>query len=330
MNKKKRAFVTGSTGFLGLNLMEELRSNHWDIVALHLPGEDLHLLEGFGAHCVSGDILDYQSLLQAIPERVDAVFHMAGDTSTWKKNDARQYSINVTGTKNMVEAAIERNVGRFIHTSSISAYGFHGAPVSESTESNALTCGISYHRTKYLGEQEVRKGIEKGLKAIIINPCNVIGPYDRVNWSQMIRAVYNEKLPGIPPGAGTFAHVRDVVRAHITAFEKGRPGESYVLGGTEVSFKQVFNEIEAILGKPLSEKVVSKRLLRLAVCFFSVKSFIDGKEPDITYPKYRRLVGHITCDDAKAVRELGFRKSSLKEMLADSYEWLSRERLLGD
>ncbi len=328
MNTKKRAFVTGSTGFLGLNLMEELKKGGWEITALHLPGEDLSAIKGFGARCVSGNILDYQSLLAAIPGGVDAVFHMAGDTSTWRKNDERQYAINVTGTKNMVGAAVEKNVARFIHTSSISAFGFHDSPISENTESNALSCGISYHRTKYLGEQEVRKGMEKGLRAIIINPCNVIGPYDRVNWSQMIRAVYNERLPGIPPGTGTFAHVRDVVRAHLAAAVKGRPGESYVLGGTEASFKEIFNEIEAILGKPQSVRIISKRALWLAMCFFSMKSIFNGREPDITYPKYRRLVGRVTCDDAKAVKELGFRKSTLREMLTDSYEWLLKENLL--
>ena len=117
-----------------------------------------------------------------MPEEVDAVFHLAGDTSTWSKNNDRQYRINVEGTVNMLDAAVEKKARRFIYTSSISAFGFHDGPVSEETVSTAMQSGVNYHKTKYLAEQEVKKRSGK-LQTVVLNPCNVIGPYDRINWA---------------------------------------------------------------------------------------------------------------------------------------------------
>ncbi len=327
----KKAFVSGATGFLGLNLIGELKKAGWDITAMHLPGDDLRYLSRLKVRAVEGDILDYGSLVRAVPERCDAVFHVAGDTSMWNRNNARQYRINVTGTMNMAGAALGKKAGRFIHTSSVSAYGYHpGDVISEKTGSNALKCGMNYNLTKYLAEIEVKKAAARGLDAVILNPCNIIGPYDRVNWSQVIKAVHHGRLQGIPPGSGTFAHVRDVARAHIAAAERGRSGENYILGGVEARFKEVFNTIEVMLGKEVSGRIISKPKLLLAMYLFRVKSLFDGREPAVTPAKYRRLVGRLACDDSRAVRELGFSTVSLKEMFADSYEWLTREGLLNE
>jgi dihydroflavonol-4-reductase len=327
----KAAFITGSTGFLGLNLIEVLSKGEWEIHALHLPGEDLHYLSQFNVNTVMGNILDYQSLRKSIPERIDVVFHVAGDTSMWNKNNDRQFKINVIGTRNMVKAAIEKEAGRFIHTSSVSAYGYHPDQIiSEKTVSNALTCGMNYNITKYQAEQEVKQGVAKGLDAVILNPCNIIGPYDRANWSQIIRAILQGKMQGIPPGTGTFAHVKDVANAHIVASEKGIPGENYILGGTVASFKEIFNEIEKILGKEPSTEILTRTKLKLAMYLFQLKSLIDHKEPMVTPAKFKRLVGTLTCDDSKARQQLSFATVPLRQMLADSYDWLVRENLLSD
>ncbi|TAL33643.1 MAG: NAD-dependent epimerase/dehydratase family protein [Spirochaetes bacterium] len=323
------AFVTGSTGFLGLNLIGELKTGDWEIYALHLPGEDLRCLNKLNVIPVAGNILDPGSLVRAIPEKADAVFHVAGDTSMWERHRDRQYAINVIGTRNVVNASIAKHAGRFIHTSSISAYGYHpGTVVSEHTASNALSCKMNYNITKYLAEQEVRKGMDAGLSAVIMNPCNIIGPYDRSNWSQIIKSVLHDALPGIPPGKATFAHVKDIARAHIAAVDKGRPGENYILGGICADFKEVINEIQRLLGKPAGGNTVSRGILRLAMYSSMLRSLIGRGEPSITPAKYKRLVGALLCDDRKAGRELGFATRPLDRMLADSYEWLKQENLL--
>jgi nucleoside-diphosphate-sugar epimerase len=324
----KRAFVTGATGFIGLNLIEKLLSKQWQVTALHLPGEDLKYLSRFKVTPVAGNILDYSSLTAAIPDGCDVVFHLAGDTSTWAKEAERQYNINVNGSIHMCRAAMERRVGRFVLTSSSSAFGYHDCRISEQTVSNALSCGMNYHRTKYLAELEARKYVGQGLDAVILNPCNIIGPYDQRNWSQLIINVSRNRMPGYPPGSGTFAHVRDIAEAHIAAAEKGTTGDSYLLGGVEASFKDMIHEISKATGTPLSLKEVSRRKLKLSLFLSSAQALFTRREPLLTYPKYKRLVGKLSCDDSKAARELGFATSTISEMVEDSCRWLEQEGYL--
>ena len=310
-----------------MNLIGELSQKDWEIHALHLPDEDLRYLSRFPVRAVPGNILDTGSLLAAMPEKVDAVFHLAGDTSTWSKHNQRQRIINVDGTTNTLNAAIEKQAGRFIYTSSISAFGFHNDPVSETTISTAGQSGVNYHMTKYAAEQDIRKKSGE-IQAVILNPCNVIGPYDQKNWAQTIKAVYQDSLPGYPPGLGTFAHVRDIVRAHIAAAEVESPLGQYVLGGTPARFTEVFHTIENILGRKHSTKVISKSKLQAAMYLLKLKSWFDHQEPLITEEKYKRLVGTQLCDDRLAQRDLALKKTSLEEMFTDSYQWLLQENLL--
>lgn len=323
----KRAFITGAAGFVGLNLIEAIHKEDWEVIALYLPGEDVRYLSRFPVHMIEGNILNMDSLLKAIPEEVDAVFHLAGDTSTWSKNNDRQYRINVEGTANMLDAAVEKKAKRFIYTSSISAFGFHDGPVSEETVSTAMQSGVNYHKTKYLAEQEVKKRSGK-LQTVVLNPCNVIGPYDRINWAQTIKTVYQDKLSGYPPGIGTFAHVKDIARAHVQAAEKEVVGRQYVLGGTQASFKEAFDTIAMILNKKPSDKALSKSTLRLATFIFKLKSLIDKKEPMLSMEKYKRIVGKQIIDDRKAAKDLDLKKTPLKKMFEDSYRWLLQEDLL--
>ena len=314
---------------MGLNLIELLVADHWQVTALHLPGDDLSRLSRYPVDPVAGDVVDGASILKVMPHGVDAVYHLAGDTSMWRKQAERQYKINVLGTTNICLAARENQASCLVFTSSSSAFGFHPKQrLTESTESNALTCGMNYNRTKYLSEQEVKKAAANGLNAKILNPCNIIGPYDPGNWSQLIVNAAKGNLPGIPPGLGTFAHVKDIAQAHISAVHKGRSGENYLLGGVEASFREVIGEIIKVTGKSMDLKELSPAKLRLAWYLSEVKSWFSGQEPLLTYPKYQRLIGRLTCDDSKARRELGFQTTSIAEMVADCHAWLKAENLL--
>lgn len=324
----RKAFITGATGFIGLNLIQRLLENRWQVTALHLPGEDLKYLSRFDVTPVAGNVLDHGGLQRVVGEDHDVIFHLAGDTSTWKKHAKRQYDINVNGTINMVNTALEKKIPRFVLTSSSSAYGIHATRICEETVSNALSTGISYHATKYLSEIELKKALDRGLDAVTVNPCNLIGPYDVRNWSQLIVNVCQGRLPGYPPGTGTFAHVRDIADAHIAAAEKGRTGENYLLGGVEASFQEVIDEISRVTGMALSLKPISKTKLKMAMVLSSINAIFTRREPKISYPKYRRLVGTLSCDSSKAERELGFATTSITEMVSDCYRWLDQEGYL--
>ncbi|MCC1495649.1 SDR family oxidoreductase [Alcanivorax sp. 1008] len=325
----KTAFITGGTGFLGGHVIAQLKAANWRVVALHRPQSDPAALKQIGAEPVSGQLDDSSSLLAAMPEMPDAVFHIAGNTSMWSRNNEQQSLDNVTGTRNLVDACLRKNAGRFIHTSSISAWGVQSRKIDESTPSNAAGDWINYNRTKYEAEQQVRAGIAQGLDAVILNPCGIIGAGDRHNWSQMISLIDQGKLPGVPPGSGNFCDVREVAKAHLSAFDKGQLGANYILAGIEASFLELARTIAFLLDRKAPRRTVPKSVLRLAGHIYPLISLITGKEPDLTPEKVALITNRVAADGSRAVRELGFNDQvPLEEMLTQCISWMRAEGLL--
>jgi dihydroflavonol-4-reductase len=215
-----------------------------------------------------------------------------------------------------------------VHTSSVSAYGHHPYLIDETIISNALESAMNYTRTKYLAELEVDKAISKGLDAVFVNPCDIIGQFDSHNWAQLFQAVYNDDVPGIPPGNGIFCHVKDVARGHLSAYEKGRTAERYLLGGVEATFKEVFNAIQRLMSKKESSFVMPKWLMKAVIPFYTLQSKFTGNEPILTYEKYLEVTTPMHVSSAKAIAELDFQITPLEDSLRDSYEWLKKENLL--
>lgn len=321
-----RAFVTGATGFLGTNLVRELLAQGWDVVALQRHPSPW--LSGLRITAASGNVTDIDSIRSAMPASVDAVFHVAGDTSLWSRGRNQQIRVNVDGTRNVAAVALEKRARRFVQTSSIAAFGRHHGRITEKTESNALDQGTHYGRTKYLGELEVDDAIRCGLDAVFINPPHIVGPYDTGNWSRLIRMVAQETLPGIPPGAASWSHVTEVARAHIAAAEHGRIGHRYLLGGTDASYLEAITIIGTITGKRVPAKPINGTLLRLLGRFTEWASYATGKEPDLTRDGAAMVCETVLSDCSKAVRALGYRPVPLETMLRDCHEWMSSAGML--
>ncbi len=325
----RTAVVTGATGFLGLNLVEELLGQGWEVVALHRDPAAAERLERLGTEPVRADILDPDSLVQAIPEHADAVFHVAGDTSMWARHRDRQHRVNVEGTRNVVRASMARGVGRLVHTSSVAVYGFHDGVITEDLSHLGEGSWITYLRTKALAEREVRAGIVGGLDAVILNPANIVGRYDIRNWARMFTIVASGKLPGAPPGEGSFAHVRAVARAHVAARERGRTGENYLLGGVDATYRDVVERIGGLVGREGPVRVTPCWLLHLLGRASTGIARFTGKEPDITPEAVAIVCARLVCSSRKAVEELGYRPEPLEAMLADCHAWLAEQGLLG-
>lgn len=324
----KTAFVTGATGFLGLNLVEQLVAERWRVVALCRPTSPVERLAPFGAEPVEGDIAEPASLEAAIPEAVDAVFHVAANISIWSRNNARQYRDNVEGTANMLAAARAAGARRFVHTSTWNVFGLEHAEITEATPQTAANGWISYDRTKYLAEQAVRRAAADGFPAVILNPANIIGRYDRAGWARMILMVAERRLPGIPPGRASFAHAEAVARAHIAAAERGRPGENYLLGGADASFVELVRLIGAVTGKPVPKRPVPGWVLRAYARFAVARAALTGREPDATPEGVAMVLARTRLASSKATDELGYRPAPLRAMVEDSYGWLRAEGLL--
>jgi nucleoside-diphosphate-sugar epimerase len=322
------AFVTGATGFVGLNLIEELTARDWRVVALHRPDSDLRYLERFPVERARGDVTDPRSLARAMPERVDAVFHVAGDTSLWSRHNARQDRVNIDGTRHVVEAALRARARRLVLTSSISAWGMQSGRIHEGLPQAGGRSWVNYQRSKYLSEQEVRAGIGRGLDAVILNPASIFGPYDTASWAQLIRLIHTGRLPGVMPGSLSFCHAREVARAHVAAAERGRSGENYLLGGTDASFRELVRTVGEVLGRPVPDRVLPPALLYLVSRAGQLVSYVTGRAPRITPEMVGMATRAITCDSGKAQRELGFRTVALRTMVQDSVDWLRREGFL--
>ena len=327
MNNKK-AFITGATGFLGCNILNKLNAAGWDTYTLVRKTSNTKYLPK-DTTLIVGSLLDYPSLENGIPKDVDAVFHVAGDTSMWNKLNEQQFQNNVVGTQNMIKAAQANNCGRFIFTSSVAAFGFQPDLIlDETVPSTAANDWINYNKTKYLAECEVLKAVENGLDAVVLNPCHIVGRYDSTSWAQLIKMTYLNKLPGIPPGIGMFCYVGDVADAHLAAFEKGRKCEKYLLGGTEASFLEFLNVLQHILGRKPFKKATPIWVLKLGLVLSKVKSIFSSAEPDLTPEKFHIVTKAIRCNYSKAEKELDYKTSPIQFMVQESLDWMKTEGIL--
>jgi nucleoside-diphosphate-sugar epimerase len=326
----RTAFITGSTGFLGLNLIEELLDRGgWRLVALHRPSSNLEYLGRFDVERAEGDITDLDSLRRAIPDGTDAVFHTAANTNMWSPGNEVQTRENVDGTRNVIDAAIDREARRLVHTSSIAAYGPQDGTIDESVPQLGASSWVNYVRTKALSEDEVRRGIARGLDAVVLNPANIMGRYDLQNWSTMIYLAHRRRLRFAPPGIGSFCHAREVARAHVDAVDRGRTGENYLLGGADASYAELLQVIGEVSSAPVPSRTIPAWLLRAMARAASLRSRWTGKRPLLTPEAAALACARMTCRSGKAVDELGYRSTSLEQMVRDCYDWMKEERRLG-
>jgi nucleoside-diphosphate-sugar epimerase len=325
-----KAFVTGGTGFLGFHVIKQLLANNWQVTAMHRHNSNVADLEKLGVTLVEGTLADINELQKIVPDDLDAIFHIAGDTNMWACNNERQFQVNVIATQNLVEVALQKKVKRFIHTSSISAYGFQTKTITEDDKSTAMQSNINYLKTKYSGEKIVKDAVHfRKLDAVILNPCAIIGSHDKQNWSQLFTMINNGDLPGVPSGEGSYCHVDEVAAAHIAAFEKGKIGENYILAGTDCAFLEVVTKIGKLLGKDTPNKTVPQWLLSMVGYTSYWLSLLTKKEPTMTPEKAIMVSKRVVASSHKSVTELGYVDNiSIDVMLEDCYLWMKSEQLI--
>ena len=306
----KTAFVTGASGFIGTNLVKRLGEAGWRVIAMHRETSDLTYLGQLPATFVVGDIGDRAFLARAMPEGVDAVFHVAGNVSFDSSGDEAQTHANVEGTRAVVEVAKAKNVGRFIHTSTGAVFGLHdGVPIDETAPSNAFEIPVNYCRTKKMAEDIVLEAAAGGLDAVCVNPGNVVGPYDRVIWGPFVQAIASGAMKTVGTGGGAFCHIDETAKAHIAACERGRRGERYILAGANEKFSTVARLVAELVGVEAPVETSARN---------------PDASDEIHFVTNQTQI--MLCD--KAVRELGFRPVPLRTMLEDLCAWMRQEGLL--
>lgn len=179
-----------------------------------------------------------------------------------------------------------------------------------------------------MSEAEIHKGIAQGLRAVILNPANIIGPFDYSGWPRIFILVEKGRLPGAPPGKASFCHAREVARAHILAAEKGTSGANYLLGGADATFLEMVQQIGRLMNRKVPDRPTPAFLLKLAGRLSYWGSCLTRKEPDLTPEKACLTSSELLCSSQKAIKELGYRTVSLADMLADCHRWMITEGLL--
>ena len=246
----------------------------------------------------------------------------------WSGHNARQTRINVEGTRCVVEAALHAGAGRLVHTSTWNTYGLEQREISEELPQLGGKSRINYDRTKFLGEEEVRKGIARGLDAVIVNPSHILGRYDRKGWVRLIVAAHERWMPGVPPGAGTFCHAEAVARAHIAAVERGERGANYLMSGADASFVELFAVINEVTGSQVPLRTLPAALFWLPARLSAAWAALAGKEPALTPEGVEIAIPRARVTSRRAEQELGYRPAPLRAVIEDCYRWLLAEGLL--
>lgn len=316
-------FVTGATGFVGRHLIEDLLRNGCQ--KIHVMVRNASYPEWLKQPHITvheASLRDTASLIKAMPVECDIVFHIAANTTIWKKKASEQIEDNWMGTRNIVEAALKNRIRRFVHVSSIAVWDYEEGVLSEEKPKKGKHSRIPYSFSKYMAEEEVRKGIEQGLDAVIANPAHILGPYDRGNWIRMFKMVHSNSLPGVPGGTGSFADAREVAKALVAASQYGRTGENYLLGGPNISFLELVGHMGRLLERDVPKRTVPDWVLMGVGLMKDAFSRISGSEPDITPQGARHATARISVDDQKARSQLGYKHTPIETLLTDTIVWL--------
>ena len=322
---KSTIVVTGATGYIGSQLVLALLSKVSGEVRCRViarNSSDCSFLEGLPVDIVRADLHDSLALMEAFKD-VDTVFHCAGLISYTRNFRNALYDTNVLGTRNVVNASIFNNVRKLVLTSSIAAIGAtdDGTPASESTSFQEWQRRNGYMESKHLAELEGLRGLAEGLDVVIVNPGVVIG-IDRKNpasissSNEVLSLIYRGKLTFFPSGSTGFVDVRDVVDAHIAAWEKGRSGERYVVVGHNLSFRELFACIGTLAGSSSQHAYMVPHLMGLiAGVGGELWSVLSNSPSFISLESIRIASRQLAYSNTRSVQELSLSYRDLPDTL---------------
>ncbi len=320
-----KTLITGANGFIGSAVMRLLLEAGHDLRTIVRPESNRRNLEGLPVEIFEGDLRDKTSLEEAVRD-CNAVFHVAADYRLWIPDPDNMYQTNVAGTRDLMLASTEAGVEKIVYTSSVAVLGLteDGSPANEDTPMSADDMIGHYKRSKYLAEKEVTKLInENGLPAVIVNPSTPLGPRDikPTPTGNIILETLNNRMPAYVDTGVNIAHVDDVAKGHLLAFEKGKIGERYILGGENLSLQTILGIIcELVDKKPPSIKLPHNLILPIAWCMERWAN-ISKKEPRATVDEVRMSKKFMYFSSDKAHRELVYEIRPAKEAIKDAIDW---------
>jgi len=319
------AFVTGATGFLGSHVARVLADNGADMRLLVRSSSNPRNIEGLRADRALGDLRDPASLEKAMAG-CDVVFHVAADYRLWVRDPNEMYRSNVEGTRAILEAARKNGVRRVVYTSSVATIGFtrNGYPANEDSPVSLADMIGHYKRSKFMAEQLALEAGRSGLQVVVVNPTTPVGDQDvkPTPTGRIVVDFLKRKFPAYVETGLNLVDVRECASGHVTALEKGKSGERYILGGENVTLKQILDKLAKITGLP-------SPILKLPYIFAYAAGIADeivtgrlrGREPRATIDTVRMGAKKMFASSDKAERDLGWKIVPVESALRRAAEW---------
>ena len=328
-----KAFVTGATGFIGSNVVRALLKRGVEVCALVRRGANRNNLVGLDVELVEGDLLDFDSLKRGM-DGCEQVYHVGALYSFWVRPRRLIYDVNVEGTRNVLQAAMDERVERVVYTSSVAALGLRedGQPADETTPVGFSNIIGDYKKSKYLAEQ-VALEFDRDLPVVIVNPSFPVGPGDikPTPTGQTILDFLNRKMPAYVDTGMNVVDVEDVALGHLLAAEKGRVGERYILGGENLTMKQLLDLLAEITGLRAPRfRLPYHPILAMSFLNAGFCTLFPSCTPRMT-PQTIRMSRHLMFfNPSKAVEELDFPQTPAREALGKAVAWFEENGYVRD
>lgn len=323
-----KTLVTGATGFVGSAVARRLLREGHRVRVLARANSDRRNLQDLEVEVVEGDLTRPASLLPAC-DGCDALFHVAADYRLWAPDPAELYRANVDGTRAILEAARKVGVPRIVYTSSVATLGIpkDGTPGSESTPVSVDDMIGHYKRSKFLAEEVARQFAAEGMPIVIVNPSTPIGPHDikPTPTGRVVRDAMMGRMPAYVDTGLNIVHVDDVANGHWLAFERGAVGERYILGGFDMSLRDMLAEIADIAGRaPPWLRLPHAAVMPIA---YAAEAWarLTGMNPIATVEEVRMSKKRMFFSSAKAQRELGYAARPARQALEDAVRWFQQQ-----
>ena len=318
--------VTGATGFVGSAIVRCLIDDGHDVRALVRPTSDLRNIENLPVDVVKGDLTDSASVKKAVTG-CEFLFHAAADYRLWVPDAEAMYRNNVRGTRNVMFEALRNGVRRIVYTSSVATLG----PSSNGNSCNEASCGCledmigHYKRSKFLAEALVQRLVQTcDLPAVIASPSTPVGPRDikPTATGRIILDAISGRIPAYVDTGLNIVHVNDVAEGHRLALEKGRIGERYILGGENMSLREILNTLAALAGHtPPRFRMPHSAAAVVARISETCSKISGGGEPRVTREGVKMARKYMFFSSEKAGQDLGYHFRPVKEGLSDAVNW---------
>jgi dihydroflavonol-4-reductase len=328
-----KVLVTGATGFVGSHVAQLLSVHGADLRLLVRSTSQTENIADFKAECVTGDLRDPASLRKAV-QGCEFVFHVAADYRLWVRNPQEMYRSNVEGTRSLIRAAQEAGVRRVIYTSSVATMAFTGSgrPAEESFPIALSDMVGHYKRSKFMAEEVALTAGRSGANVVIVNPTTPIGERDikPTPTGRIVVDFLKRKFPAYVDTGLNLADVKEIARGHLLAMEKAIPGERYILGGENLTLKQILDKLAQLTGLPSPRvKVPHAVALGFAAWDQFFTGFLLRKEPRATIDAVRMGYKKMFASSAKAERELGYKIIPVEDALRRAVEWFQAHGYVG-